>query len=108
MLKVEHTFLAGGGLSPSAPSAAGAPLGSSASLRFLPLEDFGLSSLPSPFSSLSLSAFFTLGLVAFFTTGSGFGISLIREERRGSAAPVPPSVAAAALRGIVSVWAQRG
>lgn len=50
---------------------------------------------------MSAATFFALGFVTFFG-GSGFGWSLILEERRGS----DPSVAAAAaavLRGIVVV-----
>jgi len=94
------TFFAGGALSsPSAPSAGA----SSSAFRFFPLVDFGFSSLSALVSLVvSFSAFFERGFAgAFFTTtGSGFGCSLILDERRGSPPSVAPSVEAVALRGI--------
>ena len=89
-----RTFFAGGSspltaASPSSPSF-------SAAVRLRPLVDLGFSS-PSAAGSL---AFFVRGFAgAFFGAGgSGLGCSLIRLERRGSAAV---SEDAAALRGIV-------
>lgn len=104
-----QTLLEGGGLSASSSSSAEAapPLGSSGALRFCPPEDLGFSCFSSPLSSVSLSTFFALGFAGFLTKGSGFGKSLIREDRRGSAGSDVAVVAvAAAFLGIVvmSVW----
>ena len=89
-----------GGFSASSPG----PFTSSV-VRFFPREDFGLGAADSPSSGSSsaagatlAAAFLALGLDAAFLGGSGFGCSLIRLERRGSARV--SVAAAAALRGI--------
>ena len=93
-----RTFLAGG----SSPLTAGAPSSASFSVavRLRPLVDFGFSS-PSAAGSFT---FFERGFAgAFFGAGSGFGWSLMRAERRGSAAV---SVDGAALRGMFEMCAR--
>ena len=83
------TFLAGGGRSSPLTAGSGSSTSFSAEVRFLPRgADLGFSLLlASPSSAVALS-FLERGLAgAFFCGGSGLAWSLMRVERRGSAAP---------------------
>lgn len=84
------TFFAGGGAASPLTAGSGCSASFSAEVRFLPRgTDFGFSLLPasSPSSAVALG-FLERGLAgAFFDGGSGLAWSLMREERRGSAAP---------------------
>ena len=83
------TFLVGGGAASPLIAGSGCSASFSAEVRFLPRDvDLGFS-LPSasPSSAIALG-FLERGLTgAFFSGGSGLAWSLMREERRGSAAP---------------------
>ena len=83
------TFFVGGGAASPLTAGSGCSASFSAEVRFLPRgADFGFSLLPaSPSSAVGLG-FLERGLAgAFFGGGSGLAWSLMREERRGSAAP---------------------
>lgn len=83
------TFLVGGGAASPLIAGSGCSASFSAEVRFLPRDvDLGFSLLSASPSSAIALGFLERGLTgAFFSGCSGLAWSLMREERRGSAAP---------------------